>query len=48
MAYVESRIVDEAVAYLAPCILNNADDQFITANEILYHLKTVYHDPNKL
>ena len=35
MAYVESRTVDEAAAYLAPRILDNADDQFTTINEIL-------------
>ena len=48
MAYVESRTVGKAAAHLALRILDNADDQFTTTNEILYHLKTVYYDPNKL
>jgi len=35
MAYIKSYTVNEAVAYLAPRILDNADDQFTTINEIL-------------
>ena len=35
MAYIKSRTVGEAIAYLALYILNNTDDKFIIVNEIL-------------